>query len=93
MVLISYDIASDKLRAKFSKFLKKYGHRTQLSVYEIHNSQRMLSIVLIKIEEEFAPRFSNSDSVLVIPITPADTAKIRRYGYAANDELDYAFVE
>lgn len=34
MYLVSYDIASDKLRAKISKVLEGYGRRVQYSVFE-----------------------------------------------------------
>ena len=42
MILISYDIADDKLRARFAKYILKYGHRIQYSVYEIDNSSRII---------------------------------------------------
>ena len=42
MIIISYDIADNKLRTKFSKFIKKYGHRIQYSVFEIDNSKTIL---------------------------------------------------
>lgn len=34
IVLIAYDISSDRARAKFHKFLKEYGLNTQKSVFE-----------------------------------------------------------
>ena len=42
MTLISYDISNDKLRTKFSKYIRKYGPRIQYSVYEIDNTPRIL---------------------------------------------------
>lgn len=33
-VMVSYDIVEDRTRTKVMKFLKDYGHRVQLSVFE-----------------------------------------------------------
>lgn len=43
MIVVSYDISDDKLRTKFSKYLSKFGHRLQYSVFEIDNSNRILN--------------------------------------------------
>ena len=43
MILVSYDISNDKVRTKFAKFLSKFGFRLQYSVFEIHNSEAVLS--------------------------------------------------
>ena len=41
MLLVSYDIADNRMRARFSKMLTKNGAiRLQLSVYEIVNTKR-----------------------------------------------------
>lgn len=92
MLLVSYDIADDKVRGKFSKFLRKYGRRLQYSVYEIKNSDRHLANVRAEIEGRFSKLFSKSDTVLVMPISKANEADIIRYGYAANDGEDMLFV-
>ena len=42
MLIISYDISDDKLRAKFSKYLSKFGGRLQYSVFEIRNNEKVL---------------------------------------------------
>ena len=42
MILISYDIADDKKRSRFNKFIRKFGFMLQYSVYEITNSESML---------------------------------------------------
>ena len=55
MLIISYDIANDKIRTKFSKFLTKYWRRIQYSVYEIQNSDRLLSVIQAEIEGTFEP--------------------------------------
>ena len=43
MIVISYDISNDKLRTRFSKYLSRFGHRIQYSVFEIDNSESFLS--------------------------------------------------
>ena len=44
MFLVLYDIESDRLRTRFSKYLGKYGRRVQFSVFEIRNSNRILDM-------------------------------------------------
>ena len=65
MILLSYDISNDKLRTKFSKFLEKYGHRIQYSVFEIDNSKRILDNIVCDIENGFAKKFGEMDSIYV----------------------------
>lgn len=93
MLLISYDIASDKIRTRFAKFIKKYGRRLQYSVYEIRNSDRVIDIIRAEIEHTFEPIFSASDTIFIVPISPAQEEKIIRYGWGANEEMDFIFVE
>ncbi|GBR77394.1 CRISPR-associated protein Cas2 [Candidatus Termititenax dinenymphae] len=90
MLLISYDISNNKLRTKFSKFLKKFGYRKQYSVFEIKNSDRILKNIQLGIAGEFEPKFSQTDSILIIETS--ETCKITRYGYAKNDESDLIIV-
>ena len=92
MLIISYDIADDKLRARFSKFIRKYGRRIQYSVYEIHNSDRLIRTIIFQIESQFEKQFSPTDSVLVVPISWPNEEKIVRYGYAKNEEMDFIFI-
>ena len=72
MLIVSYDISSNKLRFRFSKFLEKYGRRLQYSVRELKNSDRILAIVLLEIEKKFAKRFAkrfeNTDSILIFEV-------------------------
>lgn len=49
MIIISYDISNDKLRTQFSKFLSKFGHRIQYSVFEIENSKKLLDNIMCDI--------------------------------------------
>jgi CRISPR-associated protein Cas2 len=90
MLLVSYDISSTKLRTKFAKFLKKFGYRKQYSVFEIKNSERILKNIQLEIENEFEPRFSQTDSIIIIETS--ETCKVTKYGYAKNDESDLIIV-
>lgn len=80
MLLISYDISNDKLRTRFSKFIMKYGHRLQYSLYEIRNSKRVLNNIQIAIENDFAKQFDETDSVMIFMMSKH--CKIQKYGYA-----------
>ncbi len=90
MILVSYDISDNKLRNKFSKFLERYGHRIQYSVFEIDNSERLLNIIVSEIEDKFAKKFEQSDSVYVFQLS--SSCKTRKYGYAKNEDCDVIFV-
>ena len=92
MLIVSYDIHDDKTRTKFSKLLKKYGRRLQYSVFEIKNSQRILNILLREIDEKYAPKFTWADSILIIPISPADSNKVIRYGQPSLEEQELLFL-
>mgnify|MGYP000611069808 CR=1 FL=1 len=61
MVIISYDISNDKLRTNFSKYLSRFGHRIQYSVFEIDNSMRILDNILEDIRNRYEKRFSQED--------------------------------
>ena len=89
MFLVVYDIASDKLRTNFSKFLTKYGRRLQFSVFEITNSPRVLENIRTEIKASFEKKFSQGDSVLIMNVP--DNAVIDRFGYAVNEETDLLF--
>lgn len=66
MILVSYDIADNKLRTRFSKYLRRFGHRLQYSVYEIDNSSHFLNTLLADIESQWEKEFGEEDSVLVL---------------------------
>lgn len=84
MVIISYDIADDKLRTKFSKYLSKFGHRMQYSVFEIHNSDRILTNIVQDLENKFIKNFSQADSVYIFKMS--SSCEIKKYGYAQNED-------
>ena len=90
MILVSYDIRNDKLRARFAKFILKFGERKQYSVYEIKNSQRILSLIKSELDFNFAKKFGEEDSVLIIE--SSKTCKISRYGFAKHDDSDIIVV-
>lgn len=91
MIIVSYDIANTKLRARFSKFLKKYGYRLQFSVYEIKNSDRILKNIMLEIESNFSKSFKESDSVIIFNMS-ATCEKIS-YGYQKHADQDFLFVD
>lgn len=93
MLIISYDFADDKKRLKFSNFLKKYGRKIQYSVYEIKNSQRILQNILIEIELRYKKNFTGSDSILIFNICDGCEKKIKRYGYAQNEEKNIVIFQ
>ena len=86
MFLVIYDISSDKLRTRFSKFLSRYGRRLQFSVFEITNSSRILDNIRVEIKNSFEKKFSQGDSVIIVNVP--DNAVTDRFGYAANEESD-----
>lgn len=75
MLIVSYDFSDDKVRAKFAKFLLRFGVRLQYSVYEINNSQRILNLVIHEIEKFYAPLFTYSDSVLIFNVLDGNITK------------------
>ncbi len=91
MFIISYDFEDTPRRTKFSNLLKKYGRRLQYSVYEIKNSQRVLANIQKEIDMKYKPYFTKNDSIVIIYICEACKAKVRRYGYAANEEKEVVF--
>lgn len=92
MLIVTYDIHNDKLRTKFSKFLKKYWRRLQYSVFEIKNSERIINIVKREIEEKFEKNFTWADSILILPFTKVDKEKIIRYWQPAMEEEEILFL-
>lgn len=92
MLIVSYDISNDKLRTRFSKFLKKHGRRLQYSVFELDHSERVLNVVLLEIEKKFKKRFDNADSIIILPLCERCVKKVTRYGYAVQEEQPLVFM-
>lgn len=90
MIIVSYDISDDKLRTKFAKYLLKFGHRLQYSVFEIDNSRRILDNIISDLKNEFEKRFTQSDSVIIFKMS--SSCEVLRFGYARNDESDFMII-
>lgn len=84
MIIVSYDIKSNKLRTKFSKYLSKFGHRLQYSVFQIKNSNHILNNILTDIENNFSKKFSQADSIYIFKLS--SSCEIIKYGYAKNED-------
>lgn len=92
MIIVSYDFAENKVRAKFAKFLKQYGEKIQYSVYRIKNSPRILNIILAEIEHKYKKKFKNTDSILIFRICNSCMDKIVRYGSAKHEESEVVYL-
>lgn len=90
MILISYDISDDKLRTKFSKYLKRFGHRLQYSVFEIDNSIKIIKNIVTDINNKFENKFQQSDSVIIFILN--DKCEIIKFGYAKNENATLNMV-
>ena len=90
MVIVSYDISVDKLRTKFSKYLSRFGHRIQYSVFEIDNSKRIIDNIVNDLTNNFEKSFSQEDSVIIFKMS--SSCEILRYGYANNYEKDFFII-
>lgn len=93
MMIIAYDFTENKIRTKFSKFIQKFGRKLQYSVYEIKNSGRVLQLIINEIELKYKKKFTNADSILIFQTCEGCAKKIRRYGYALNDEKEVLIFE
>lgn len=90
MVLISYDISNTKKRNKFNKFIKKFGHRLQFSVYEIDNSDRILENIIVEIKNKFEKDFDETDSIYIFKMS--SSCSITKFGYAKNENKELIVV-
>jgi CRISPR-associated protein Cas2 len=93
MIIVSYDISSNKKRAKFSKFLEKYGERVQYSVFRIKNSVRILNIIQSEIEHTFMLKFDFTDSVYIFRTCESCSRKIIKYGSALHEDSNVIIFE
>lgn len=90
MIIVSYDISDDKKRTKFAKYLERFGHRIQYSVFEIDNSERILENIKADLDNRFMKMFSQEDSVYIFKLS--SSCQVSRYGYAKNEETDYKII-
>ena len=91
MIIISYDISDNKKRSRFSKYIMKFGHRLQYSVYEIENSERILNNIVTDINNKFLKIFNQSDSVYIFQLRAS--CKVQKFGYAANEDKTLIIVK
>lgn len=91
MIIISYDISNDKKRAKFSKYIRKFGHMLQYSVYEIENSQKVLNNILADLNNKWIKQFDQTDSVYIFKMSTS--CEIIKYGFAKNEDEDLLIVK
>lgn len=84
MIILSYDISDDKLRRHFAKYIGKFGHRIQYSVFELNNSETVLKNIITNIDNKFGDRFSESDSVVIFKVLHDND--IIKYGFNKHDD-------
>ena len=85
VIIVAYDISSDKTRTKFSKFLEQFGVRVQFSVYEIQSSSRVLNIVKTAIKTNFKKLFEPGDSIYIFTTHHSKTERYGSAGLIDND--------
>lgn len=89
MIIISYDIADDKMRTRFSKMLTMYGAiRLQFSVYELSNTKRVIDNLMIRIKD-FSKCFTMDDSVVVFNVSDKDVIK---FGNSIHRDMGIVFL-
>ncbi len=91
LIIISYDIADNKKRARFNKHIKKFGHMLQYSVYEIDNSERILNNIITDINAKFLKTFDSCDSVYIFKMSK--TCEVHKFGYAKNEDEELLIVK
>lgn len=89
MVIISYDIADDKIRSRFSKILQKHGAiRLQFSVYELRNTKRIMDNLVVRIED-FSKQFTPADSVIIFDV---ESSHLTKYGNAIHRDQPIVYL-
>lgn len=94
MYLISYDIASDRMRSKVAKKLLNYGKRVQYSVFECHIDIRMYQklyselIEIIVDEKQASIRFYYMDKLAQTKITTIGTPSF----FSKGEDEDVIFI-
>jgi CRISPR-associated protein Cas2 len=91
MIIISYDISNNKKRTKFNKYIQKFGHMLQYSVYEIENSPKILENIRTDINNKWLKQFDETDSVYLFHLSAS--CKVEKYGYARNEDSELLIVE
>lgn len=91
MILISYDISDDKKRAKFCRYISKFGYRLQYSVFKIENSNHILENIIADINNKFSKMFDQRDSIYIFKLNP--NCETLKFGYAANEDDDLLLIK
>lgn len=90
LIIISYDIVNDKKRARFNRYIRKFGHMLRYSVYEIENSERILNNIITDINNRWLKEFDQTDSVYVFKMS--SSCQVEKYGYARNEDAELLIV-
>ena len=77
--------------SKFKKYIRQYGHMLQYSVYEIDNSERILNNIVADLNNKWIKQFDQSDSVYIFQLS--NSCKVKKYGYAKNEDNDLLIVK
>ena len=91
MIIISYDISDNKKRAKFNKYIRRFGHMKQYSVYQIDNSEKILNNIVTDINNKFLKTFDQTDSVYIFQLS--NSCRIQKFGYASNEDDNLIIIE
>ncbi len=92
MLLVTYDISDDKVRTRFSKYLKKFCNRLQYSVYQVKQSDKIIDNISAEIEKRFKKEFTGADSVIIFKIPENSNSKTIKFGYAKDMDEDILFL-
>ena len=91
MIIVSYDISDNKKRARFNKYIRKFGHMLQYSVYEIENSPRILNNIVADLNNKWLKQFDQTDSVYIFKLS--SSCEIIKYGFARNEDDDLLIIK
>jgi CRISPR-associated protein Cas2 len=89
MIIICYDIHNTKTRTKLSKYLEKFGRRIQFSIFEIDLHYSRTNEIEEFIKSNFRPKLKNNDSIIIMPFSKSDQARITRYGAKIQEPKRY----
>lgn len=84
MIILSYDISNTKKRNRFNKYVRKFGHMLQYSVYEIENSNKILNNIIADINNKFSKSFDETDSVYIFKLS--ESCETLKFGYARHED-------
>lgn len=91
MIIVSYDISDTKKRARFNKYIRKFGHMLQYSVYEIENSSKILNNIITDLNNKFSKTFDETDSVYIFKLS--ESCETLKFGYARHGDETLLIVK